>query len=96
VVVNINSTLINNELFCKTFGFSSSSSLSKYPILLGNLDTINVLFPNSTDDIIHVSGDKIINIAFNKTKLNEYSPTDISQKIDDFTRLIFIFPPFRR
>jgi len=80
--------IYNNELFCKTFGFSSSSSLSKYPILLGNLDTINVLFPNSTDDIIHVSGDKIINIAFNKTKLNEYSPIEISQKIDDFTREI--------
>ncbi|MHA1510491.1 MAG: hypothetical protein ACTSRX_02100, partial [Promethearchaeota archaeon] len=66
------------DFFCKAIGISYISSFSEYPTILGNLDTINVLFPNSTDDIIHVSSEKITNIVFNKTKLSEYSPIKIS------------------
>jgi len=74
------------DFFCKAIGISYISSFSEYPTILGNLDTINVLFPNSTDDIIHVSSEKITNIVFNKTKLSEYSPIKISQDIDVFER----------
>jgi ABC-type antimicrobial peptide transport system permease subunit len=74
------------EFFCKALGIKYSSSFSEYPMLLGNLDTINILFPNSTDEIIHVYSEKITDIAFNKTKLSEYSPTKISQDIDVFKR----------
>ena len=74
------------DFFCKALGIYSSSSLSEYPILLGNLETINVLFPNSTDEIIHVRSEKITNIIFNNTRLSEYSSTKISQEIDSFKR----------
>ncbi len=93
---NINSSVENSvsvngyfeiydiDFFCKALGLYPSSYFSEHPIFLGNLETINVLFPNSTDDIIHVHSEKITNIVFNKTKLNEYSPTIISQDINDF------------
>ncbi|QEE17815.2 FtsX-like permease family protein [Promethearchaeum syntrophicum] len=69
------------EFFYRVLGISSGG-FDTYPILLGNLDTINVLFPNSTDNIIHVSSDQITNIVFNKTKLSEYSPTKIVQELN--------------
>ncbi|MHA1474337.1 MAG: FtsX-like permease family protein [Promethearchaeota archaeon] len=103
---NINSSIENSvsvngyfeiydiDFFCKALGLYPSSHFSEYPIFLGNLETINVLFPNSTDEIIHVYSEEITNIVFNKTRLSQYSPTKISLDVNDFDRAIRNFDDY--
>jgi hypothetical protein len=74
------------DLLFKALGLGPSYFSSDFPILLGNLDTIMELFPNSTYEISHVRSDPITNIVFNKAKLSKYSSTQISQDLISFRR----------